>query len=330
MPSAHSSGALRAAKSAIFMVFTVVFLASAGSQAIAQDQDRNANRNGARPTAEMQMTKPAPILVIYKEDLKAGHTASHDQLEANFARTYAKVPGARHYLAMNSLSGPTQSWFVQPYATLEDVEKEFQASENAPAMVKTNLERIAGGEDNNLTKQTAITTVYRDDLSYNSDVTDLPKMRYVEVITFHVKPGHDAEFMEAATLVKNAYEKTNVPMGWACYQVFAGAPSGTYYIFRAIDSLAKADPTNRERMQTVHQALGEDGQKRLAQLTSEAIAMEETDFYAFNPKTSFAPPEFAAADSFWQQPAQVAQVGTSGKATSTKTSAVKNTKRKPQ
>ncbi len=326
MPSAHSYGALRAAKVAILAAFTVLLVTSAGSRALAQDQNQNGSQNGARSTAEMQMTKPAPILVIYKEDLKAGHTASHDQLEENFARTYAKVPGARHYLALNSLSGPTQAWFVQPYATLEDVEKEFQAGQNAPQTVKTSLERIMGGEDGNLTKQTAITTVYRDDLSYNSDVSNLPKMRYLEVITFHVRPGREDGFMEAANLIKAAYQKSNVPMGWACYQVFAGAPSGTFYIFRTLDSLAKADPTNRERMQTIHQALGDEGQKRLAQLTTDSIAMEETDFYAFNPKTSYAPPEFAAADSFWQRPTQLAQVGTSGK-TATKANPAKKTKK---
>jgi hypothetical protein len=219
---------------------------------------------------------------------------------------------------MNSISGPNESWFVQPYSSLEDVEKENQASDHAPTAIRTELRRITGGELDNLTNQVAITTVYRDDLSYSFSMADLPKCRYVEVVTYRVRPGHDNDFVEAAKLVRSTYEKANIPMRWATYEVFAGAPAGTFYVFRTLDSLAKADPTNREMMQAFDQALGNQGQKRLTQLMADGIVMRETNFYAFNPKTSFAPPEFAAADSFWSRPTQLAQVGTSGKMKATK------------
>jgi len=300
-------------------------LVFASSPVLAQDQNQDRNQSMSHSTAQMEMTRPAPILVIYKEDVKAGRVTSHNDLEANYARTYAKMPGARHYLAMESISGPNQAWFVQPYASLEDVEKEYLANDKAPTAIRAELRRIAGGELDNLTNQVAITTVYRDDLSYKADISNLPKDRYVEVIMFRVKPGHDNEFMEAVNLVRSAHEKANVGMGWVMYQTFAGAPSGTYYLFRTLESLTKADPTNREMMETVHKALGEDGQKRLMQLSSDCILMEENNFYAFDPKASFAPPEFAAADSFWSRPTQLAQVGTSGK--SGKMAATKATKK---
>jgi hypothetical protein len=202
---------------------------------------------------------------------------------------------------------------MQPYTSMEEVEKELQANEHAPAPVKASLRQIAGGEVDNLTSQKAITTVYREDLSYNASMTDLPHTRYVEVVTYRVQPGRDNDFMEAEKLVRAAYEKANQPMQWATYQVFAGAPSGTYYVFRALDTLAKADPTNHAMMQAVNQALGEDGQKKLMQLIADGMIAREVNFYAFNPQTSYAPPEFAAADSFWARPTQLAQVGTSGK-----------------
>jgi hypothetical protein len=293
-------------------------VALALAPAFAQDgQTADQNRG------DMKMSKPAPILVIYREDVKAGRVQLHDALEANFARTYSRIPGARYYLAMNSISGPNESWFMQPYNSLEEVQKELQANLQAPVALRTSLQRIAGGELENLSNQQAIQTVYREDLSYNASVADLPTSRYVEVVTYRVAPGHDADFAEAEKLVRAAHEKTNEPMSWATYQVFAGAPSGTYYVFRALDSLAKADPTNVAMMQSMNQALGEDGMKRLMQLVADAHITREINFYAFNPKTSYAPPEFAAADSFWAQPTQMAQVGTSGKGAALKTQAVK-------
>jgi hypothetical protein len=295
------------------LAFGFAVLAAASSPVRAQQSQPQAQATRQGKPAEMDMAKPAPILVIYKEDVKAGRVVLHDQLEANFARTYAKMPGAKYYLSMNSISGPNESWFMQPYDSLVEVEKEFQANEHAPTMIKTSLGQIMGGEVENLTNQQAITTVYRDDLSFNASMTNLPKTRYVEVVTYRVRPGHDSDFMEAEKMVREAYEKANQPIEWATYQVFAGAPSGTYYVFRALDSLEKADPTNRDAMQAFQRTLGEDGQKRLMQLVSDGIAMRETNFYAFNPKTSYAPPEFAAADSFWAKPTQLASVGTSGK-----------------
>ena len=304
------------------VVFGLALLGLVASPLRAQEQNQNPNQRMSQPTAQMEMTKPAAILVIYKEDVKAGRVQSHDDLEANFARAYAKVPGAQHYLAMNSLSGPNEAWFMQPYNSLEEVQKESQASDQAPTAVKANIRRIASGEVDELTNQVAITTVYREDLSYNFDVSNLPKTRYIEVVTYRVRTGHENDFMEAAKLVRSTYEKANIPMEWATYEVFAGAPAGTFYVFRALDSLAKADPTNREKMQAFGQALGTDGEKRLNQLVTDGIAMREVNLYAFNPKTSFAPPEFAAADSFWSQTAQMAQVCTSGK---TKTQAANKT-----
>ncbi len=302
-------------KTTAALTFGVGLLAFAVSPVRAQDpetQSRNMDMKGQ--AAEMDMDKPAPILVIYREDVKAGRVGMHDQLEANFARTYSKMPGAQYFLAMNSLSGPNQSWFLQPYSSLEDVQKESQASDRAPVAIKTALQRITSGELDNLTSQQAIITRYRDDLSHNPDMKDLPHARYMEVTTFRVQPGHNDDFVEAAKMLRQAHEKANQAMPWAIYQVIAGAPGGTYYMFQALDSLAAEDPANTETMmKAVGQALGNDGHKRLMQLVADGHIMQETDFYTLNPKTSYAPPAFAAADSFWSQPAQLAQVGTTGK-----------------
>lgn len=254
--------------------------------------------------ASDDMSKPAPILVIYKEDVKAGHVYSHDQLEANFARTYAKMPGARYYLAMNSVTGPNQAW-------------ESEANQKAPVALRTSLRQISSGENENLTEQRAITTVYREDLSYNASMKNLPQSRYCEVVTYKVKPGHESDFMEAAKLVRATYEKAHIPMQWATYEVFAGAESGTFYVFRAMDSLAKADPTQMDKMEAFHTALGEEGGKRLMELVSNGIVSRELNFYSFNPQTSFAPPDFVTADAFWAPTPQAGSmahtVATTGK-----------------
>ncbi len=306
-------------------------LALSGTPVLAQSDEGQQQMAQMQKPAEMDMAKPAPILVIYKEDVKAGRVTSHDQLEANFARTYAKLSGARNFIGMNSITGPNESWFVQPYASLEDVQKEYEAYDHAPSQIKTALQQISSGENDNLSMQKAITTIYREDLSYKATMENLPKMRFLQVITYRVAPGRDNDFVEAAKMVRATYEKANIPMQWACYQVWSGGPSNTYYVFRAVDSLAKIDPVaNMSNMQAFDKALGEEGGKRLEQLVADGMITQERNIYAFNPKTSYAPPAFAAADSFWSQPAQMAQVGTSGKAAGAKKPAASKTKVKKQ
>jgi hypothetical protein len=137
----------------------------------------------------------------------------------------------------------------------------------------------------------------------------------MEVTTYHVRPGRSADFVEAAKLVRTAFEKANPGEHWVVYQVMSGTTNGTFYVFNPIESLSKLNP-DEKMMMAFHDALGDEGMKKLNQLVADGIVNSETDFFAFNPNISYAPPEFAATDAFWapkDNAVAATTVGTSGK-----------------
>jgi hypothetical protein len=139
--------------------------------------------------------------------------------------------------------------------------------------------------------------LFREDLSYNT-VIKLGEMRYFQVRTVRVRPGHDGEYAELRKLINGARQSANSPVHSAVFQVIAGAPNGTYLVFNPLKSLADADPVGSP---AVMEALGSDGQAKLSDLANKAIAFSEDTIYQFSPKMSNPSPQTVADDpGFWK------------------------------
>src|ERR1041384_1773834 len=61
-------------------------------------------------------TQPA-YLLIAREFVKLGHGAEHARIEAGWPAAFAKAKSPSYYLAMVSLTGASEAWFVVPFAT---------------------------------------------------------------------------------------------------------------------------------------------------------------------------------------------------------------------
>jgi hypothetical protein len=288
------------------LVVGVLLVVLPAAPAGAQDQP-----TPGRTMQATEMHQPPAVLVIYREVVKPGRTASHDTLEANFARTYAGVPNSAHYMAMTSVTGTPEAWFVEPEPDFASVQKAMAAEEHAPATVRAALDQIMARETDNLSSSSVITALYREDLSFKPGV-DMAKMRFMQVTTYHVRPGHSEDFARAAKLVRATYEKANLSEQWAVYQVYSGAPAGTFYVFEPSDSFATLGP-NAAMEKTFDAALGDEGRRELMQLVSDGIVSSEMNIFAFKPAMSYVPPEFARADPFWAPGNTATAVGTSGK-----------------
>lgn len=257
--------------------------------------------------------RPPDVVVIYQENLKAGRTAIHNQMEAKFAHTYARVPDSHNYLALTSVTGAPQAWFIEPHSDFASVEKAMAAYEGAPSEVRSALDQLSSQETDNLVSSRVVTVLYRDDLSFNP-AHDMSKVRYMEVTTFEVRPGHGAEFEEAAKLVRATHEKGNVPGQWIVFQVYSGAPSGTFYLFELADSFTKVAP-DMAREKAFGEALGAEGRQKLMRLVADGVVSIQTNLFALKPEMSYVPAGLAAANEFWSRAAtaEPAAVATSGK-----------------
>jgi hypothetical protein len=268
---------------------------------LAQDQA------APRDTAEPAMGPP-PILAIFTEQVKVGMEASHAKLEERFADVYSQFAWAKPYIAMTSISGQPEAWFFSPLNSMDEFEKMIKGWEQTPERDRSKLENLVQQETEHLDSTRVKLAFYRPGLSFNP-TSELPRKRYMSVMSFQVRPGHARQFEEAAELVRTTYQKAGSEDNYAVFQVLTGAPDGTYLVFSPMEALAEFGPDQRKQ-KAFYDALGES-EPRLRQLISESLLSSETTLFAFNPGMSNAPPQFAEIDPFWRADREA--VGTTGK-----------------
>jgi len=254
----------------------------------------------AAPRAPAQDPPPGPpkILSIYREVVKPGKGAAHEKNEAAWAAAYAKATAPINYIAMTSVTGPAEAWFVEGRSDFSSIEKADQFIESNAAL-QAEVGAIAARDGELLDSSSHILAVLRDDLGYGSPVP-IPKMRYFSVTTIRVKPGYGNEFATGSKVLKEAHEKAKLDERWAVYEVISGAPGGTFLVFQPMKSLAEMDAYREMHGKAFQDAMGEDNRARMRELTREAVASQTSQVFQLNPRMSAAAKEFVAGDpEFW-------------------------------
>jgi hypothetical protein len=243
------------------------------------------------------MQGPPPVLLIQRELVKPGKGLAHNQWETGWPAAFAKATYPTTYIGMNAVSGVNEAWFLIGFSSFDELEKD-QARMDSNASLTADLRRLSAGESDFLENTRGVLAAYVPEASYKPNV-DIAKMRYFEVLTYAMKPGHNADFIKAAGLVRDGYTKAGVDQPWAIYRVVSGLPAGTFYVFLPMRSLSAFDkgPANDEAM---GRALGPDQMNALNKLVADGVATAQSQIFAFNPKISYASKEMKASDPFWR------------------------------
>lgn len=249
-------------------------------------------------TAQMTGTQPPPpVLLIARELVKPGKSTAHNQWEAGWPAAFAKANYPTTYLGMNAVSGINEAWFLIGFASFDAMEKD-QARMDADAPLTTELRRLGAGESDFLENTRQVIASYVPSVSYKANV-DLSKMRYFEILTYTMKPGHEGDFIKAAALVRDGYTKAGIEQPWAIYRAVTGMPAGTFYVFLPMRSLAALDGAAATD-DAMGRALGPDQMNALGKLVTDGVATSQSQVFAFNPKMSYVSKEMKAADPFWK------------------------------
>jgi hypothetical protein len=241
-------------------------------------------------------TQPAR-LTIYREQVKVGRAADHERIEAGWPAAFAKAKSPSYYLAMTSLTGPSEAWFMTPFAS-NAAEGDELKLESADTVLAAELTRLSRADADVIDGYRVIQAVARPDLSHGA-FPDLTKVRFWEVTTFRVRPGHRAEFEATAKAYGAATERAAPASSYRVYEVTAGMPGGTYLIFSSVESYAQFDQADADGMKTM-QALTPEEITAMQKFSSEGLISTETNRFALNPTMSYVAPETRATDpSFW-------------------------------
>ena len=124
-------------------------------------------------------------------------------------------------------------------------------------------------------------------------------MRYFEILTYSMKPGHTGDFIKAAGIVRDGYTKASLDQPWAVFRAVSGMPAGTFYVFLPMRSLAALDKGMSDD-EAMGRALGPEQMSALDKLVLDGVATSQSQVFAFNPKISYVSKEMKAADPFWR------------------------------
>lgn len=252
--------------------------------------------------AEAQQAAPVstpPMLLIYREEVRPGRGAAHAANEAAWAAAYAKAGAPERWLAMTTMAGPNEAWFMSGYPSYEAYQK-VQDDMNANAAISAEGDKFSAQDGEHLTRTSTILAGHRPALSYQAGVR-LPEMRYMQVDIVRVKPGHDSEFRQAWRDIVAAHTTAKMDEHWAVYEVDAGMADLTFFFFYPRKSLAEIDKAGPMHSADAYRdAVGESGRLRQREMTRAAIESSQTLVFQLRPQMSLLDKEWIDADpAFW-------------------------------
>jgi hypothetical protein len=257
---------------------------------------------------QAQSPEPSRLLRFFREDIKSGKGSAHERVESAYARAFSKS-GYPAYLGLDTMTGPTQAWFIERYDSYAAMEKSIKMSQAEP--LKTTLTQLEAQDGELRSGERSMIAVYQKDLSYLPVPTLGPKARYYNIQMIRIRPGRAADFAEMRKLAMAALAKSGSKRRFVVYLVNSGAPTGTYLILSAVDSLKAMDPGPNPM--SMAEAFGAENQARYLKLQSEIVVSSESTLFTINPKTSNPPKEYVAADpDFWAPKTAAAKTAKTG------------------
>lgn len=240
------------------------------------------------------------LLVVYREDVKPGHIAAHGKLEAGWPAAFRRAGSKGFYLALVSMTGPSEAWFIEPSTSHADLEAKTAAQESNTALT-AELDRLAAADAEHISNARALHLVARGDLSHGA-YPDMARQRYWQITWYRVRPGHEGEF-EAAAKAYAAAAGRGVPgVSFRTYQVVAGVPGPTFLVFSSVTRLGEFDQSDKDG-DAVMAAATPDEQAAIGKFLREGVINYETQRFRLDPRMSYVPPETIATDpAFWSPP----------------------------
>lgn len=241
-------------------------------------------------------TQPA-LLQIYVEEIKPGHSAEYVKNGVEWRTAFENASSTDYYLALVSMTGPREAWFIIPYESHAAMGKSMESYMANPELTAA-MERLERDAAEHSANPRSIQAVARKNVSHGT-FPDIAKQRFWDITTFRVRPGHEEMFVKAANAYGSAAKRSAPETSYRVYEVIAGMPSPTYLIFSSTGSFAEFDAMLSRGEATMKGATPEE-QAALQQFSREAAISMETQRFRLDPMMSFVPKEVREQDpAFW-------------------------------
>jgi hypothetical protein len=243
---------------------------------------------------------PPKMLLLVHQEFRFGKEVERQKLAASIARACEHLMVPNDWIDLESISGPPEALFFDPFDSFEQVGTAF-AEWGRIFAAHPELARMQEETKALITSERTIIAVRRDELGYRTQAIDFSKARFIRVLEVRLIPGHESDFVEAFKILSAAYEKINADTPWVVYQVNVGTPSPTFLVFMPLRALKQNDDLLNWR-KSIREAEGEDVARQMEQIAREAYAGTESNLYAISPERSHVSKDFADGNpQFWSR-----------------------------
>ena len=248
----------------------------------------------AAAAQSLPATQPA-LLRIIREEVKLGRNADHARFEAGWPAAYERAKSPDYYLAMESLTGANEAWYVTPGASYKAL-GEAMTREEEPALA-AELARLQRGDAEFVNSVRVIEARARPELSFGA-YPDLAKQRFWQITFFRMRPGSEEAFAAAVKSYAAASGRAGNAMGYRVYEVVAGMPEPTYIVFSSVSGFADFDRMMAAGDATMKAMTADD--QPIGKKFNEGLINSESFRFKLSPSMSYVPKETRATDpAFW-------------------------------
>jgi hypothetical protein len=258
--------------------------------------------SSALVAAAQDATMPAPpkVLVIQREYLKPGKAgAIHAASEANFVRAVSDAKWPTHYIAMDSMSGPTRALYMFAYDSFGAWGKD-QEAQNANPALSAAVDQASLTDGELLTRYDTHAYSYHPEMSLHTGA-DISKARDWQLQSFHIPAGHDKDWSDLVKIYTDGF--ASIPAAnWAMYESqFDENNGGLWVIITPMKTLDEVDSGMGDGMK-FWTALSPANQKRVQDLAAACIESSQKNLFVVNPKESYVDPAWVtSAPEIWAQ-----------------------------
>ena len=252
-------------------------------------------------------TSQPKYLQIVREELKLGHDADHAKIEAGWPAACERAKSPDFYMAMTSMTGSNEAWFVIPQQSNAAAEASMKQNASDKTLSK-ELDRLAKADAEMITSVKTLLAAARTDLSYGA-YPDLGKQRYWEITMFRVRPGHEGQFDAAAKSYIASTKRVSPNSSFRVYEIIAGMPGPTYLIFSSLTSYAAFDAMSSDGEKT-WAGMTADEMATMNKFSTEALANVETNRFRLSPTMSYVPRSVRLSDPAFWMPAKTTVAST--------------------
>jgi hypothetical protein len=250
----------------------------------------------ASALAQTLPTSQPNFLQIIREEVKPGRAADHAAVEAGWPAAFEKAKNPYTYIALTTMTGTNEVWFVVPFQSQEAMGDSMAREEDA-ALAPT-LARLQKADAEHLVNTRSILAMARKDLSHGS-FPEVAKQRFYEITIYRVRPGHERTFAAAAKAYAAGADRSAPGTSFRVYEVMAGMPGPTYLVFSSTAAYGAFDKAMADDEAIMKGATAEE-RSVFDKFSAEALINSETIRFKLDPVMSYVPASLRAQDtSFW-------------------------------